>query len=388
MGTSNSTKVSRDIDNHLEQNRVSECMKWGIILLGTPSSGKTTIYKQLDCLFNDNGKFNIDKYLYIVDIIRRECILFILAFCKTINDEQSIKRIKDYQSNSNLKQIGNILQKIWTINKTKIAFTYRDNQDIMSISYFLDKIEDVMDIKYKLTEKDVLNHHTKSNIITELQLDIKDSLFKIIDNVNKKMYLFENVRGMIFVAALSDYCMMHKSNMNAMRMSIDYFKRIINMKWFKRTYIILFLNKNDIFIEKLQSAQSLSICFGDEWKGPDFINNTKMQFIISYIVRNIELSLVTFNCYIPMDIINVITSYSVFASIYEECRYSDYCYQKALEFIVEKYYECKSETSYTWQRKQIYRHITNATNRNNIEKVFWDTQNILVRRSLQCGGFV
>jgi len=55
--------------------------------------------------------------------------------------------------------------------------------------------------------------------------------------------------------------------MNRMTESMKLFDSICNNKWFVDTSIILFLNKKDLFEEKIRHSQ-LSVCF-PEYKGPN-----------------------------------------------------------------------------------------------------------------------
>jgi len=52
---------------------------------------------------------------------------------------------------------------------------------------------------------------------------------------------------------------------NRMQESMQLFDSICNNKWFTDTSIILFLNKKDLFIDKIQTSP-LTICF-PEYKG-------------------------------------------------------------------------------------------------------------------------
>lgn len=65
----------------------------------------------------------------------------------------------------------------------------------------------------------------------------------------KWIHCFEGVTCIIFIAALSAYDMV-------------LFNSICNHRYFATTSIVLFLNKKDVFSEKIKKAH-LSICFPD-----------------------------------------------------------------------------------------------------------------------------
>ena len=76
---------------------------------------------------------------------------------------------------------------------------------------------------------------------------------------------------MLFVAALNHYnaVLYEDEGRNAMHESIALFDEICNSKWFRRTEMILFLNKNDLFCDALREGHSLRKCFHREvgWNG-------------------------------------------------------------------------------------------------------------------------
>ncbi|KAH7719731.1 GPA-11 protein [Aphelenchoides avenae] len=80
----------------------------------------------------------------------------------------------------------------------------------------------------------------------------------------KWIHCFDNVNGVLFVAELSGYNQMlndGEQNVNRLKYSMYLFKRIVNNKCFgKKTAIILFLNKVDIFRERLE-VFPLTVCF-------------------------------------------------------------------------------------------------------------------------------
>ena len=59
---------------------------------------------------------------------------------------------------------------------------------------------------------------------------------------------------------------------NRMQESLKLFDSICNNKWFGETSIILFLNKKDLFSEKIKYSP-LNVCF-PEYKGKN-LHNTK-----------------------------------------------------------------------------------------------------------------
>lgn len=78
----------------------------------------------------------------------------------------------------------------------------------------------------------------------------------------KWIHCFEGVTAIIFCVALSGYDLVlaEDEEMNRMIESMKLFDSICNSKWFVETSIILFLNKKDLFEEKIVRSP-LTICF-------------------------------------------------------------------------------------------------------------------------------
>jgi guanine nucleotide-binding protein G(i) subunit alpha len=87
----------------------------------------------------------------------------------------------------------------------------------------------------------------------------------------KWMHCFAEVTSVIFVVAMSEYDLKlaEDNETNRMFESLKLFKDIINSKWFTNTAMILFLNKKDLFAEKILRSD-LSVCFPDYKGGPNY----------------------------------------------------------------------------------------------------------------------
>ena len=80
----------------------------------------------------------------------------------------------------------------------------------------------------------------------------------------KWIHAFDNCNAVVFVAALSEYdqVLYEDDGTNRMEESLSLFEQICNSKWFAETSVILFLNKQDLFLEKL-ATQPLSKYMAD-----------------------------------------------------------------------------------------------------------------------------
>ena len=142
-----------------------------------------------------------------------------------------------------------------------------------SAAYYLNQLDRIASPHYVPTQQDVLRTRVKTTGIIETQFNFKGLHFKMFDvggqrsERKKWIHCFEGVTSIIFCVALSGYDLVlaEDEEMNRMMESMKLFDSICNNKWFVETSIILFLNKKDLFEDKIRHSP-LSICF-PEYKG-------------------------------------------------------------------------------------------------------------------------
>jgi hypothetical protein len=121
--------------------------------------------------------------------------------------------------------------------------------------------------------------------------------------------------------------------------SLKLFDEICNSKWFTDVNIILFLNKSDIFAEKIKKID-LSVCF------PDYKGNIVL-FIINLLKGGLN-------------------------------------FEKACGFLQKKFVKLNKNP----KRKEIYCHVTCATDTQNITFVFNVVKDIIIRKVLVGSGVI
>eukprot|EP01084_Bolivina_argentea_P248995 416645_1 len=416
--TPSSSHINATIEQKMsDDDRNNKRFTNSMILVGTKSSGKTTIHKHLQILRSGKLLEPNDTHLHS---IRQECVSNIIHLLYNVNDTNSIKRLNSLSLHNpiHLKQIASIIQDIWlkynkfqTILSHIYVYTdqfhfntnishYIENIDrIMSdrkFSWYQDDLQKKYESKSVLNNEDIIKHHSSNSNMSIYHYKYQDNEYEIIDCPvlpMKKMYYHKYLDTVLFVSALSDYCVTFKDynnmNTNAMVESVEYFSCICNSKWFRKSEMVLLLNKNDLFRKRLRNGIALSVCFeekfGTKWDGPNFPDyeyNKNIQIIVSRWMRIIE---VENKCFIPQDIGNLVTQFcrkDVEIMDHEELEeYFDECYRSTLQFIQDMYIAQNQ-----WQNRVVFCHVTQATDIECIEKVIWDVQNIIVRSSLRrCG---
>lgn len=147
---------------------------------------------------------------------------------------------------------------------------------IAIFSYF-DSIERIGDPNYMPTDQDVLRSRVKTTGIAESTFLFGSLKYRIFDvggqrsERKKWIHCFEDVTAIIFLVAISEYdqVLIEDETVNRMQEALTLFDSICNSRWFEKTSTILFLNKIDLFKQKLLTSP-LNAYFPDYQGGDDY----------------------------------------------------------------------------------------------------------------------
>ena len=126
---------------------------------------------------------------------------------------------------------------------------------------------------YKPNYDDILKSRRLTVGAEEIEFAIDGYVFHVIDVGGQKgerekwIDYFQNNDAVIFFVALSEYDqkLAEDNSTNRMTESLKLFSDVCNHQWFAEAAIILFLNKSDIFRDKIQKVP-LTVAFS-EYKG-------------------------------------------------------------------------------------------------------------------------
>ena len=168
---------------------------------------------------------------------------------------------------------------LWIMSGIRNLFTrlIQVNYIIDSAPYFFNQVERIARPDYIPTVTDVLKARVKTTGISETKFKMGNIAIRMLDVGGQRMERskwirgFENVPTVIFCVALSEYDMvlLEDESQNRMLESFVVFESVVNSKWFSRSSIVLFLNKTDIFKQKL-TYSPLKRCFPEFTGGDDF----------------------------------------------------------------------------------------------------------------------
>ena len=134
-----------------------------------------------------------------------------------------------------------------------------------------------------------------TNGINELTVKIKEMNFRFVDvggqriERQKWIHCLDNIQVIIFMVSMSEYDLLCEENNseNKMNESLALFKLILSNEWFELCSHILFLNKKDIFKEKIMSSSSNLIDYFPEYDGPAQDVKAAKKFILQkFILQN------------------------------------------------------------------------------------------------------
>ncbi|XP_051280665.1 guanine nucleotide-binding protein G(t) subunit alpha-2 [Dicentrarchus labrax] len=301
-GASAEDKKSKELEKQLQEDADKDAKTVKLLLLGAGESGKSTIVKQMKILHQ--GGYTKEEQLEFRAIIYGNILQSALAIIRGMEmlgidfgassgqeDAQKLQNLSDSIEEGTMPtELADVIKKLWNDSGVQAGFDRAAEYQLNdSAGYYLNEMERICKPDYLPTEQDVLRSRVKTTGIIEEQFGCKELHFRMFDvggqrsERKKWIHCFEGVTCIIFCGALSAYDMVlvEDDEVNRMHESLHLFNSICNHRFFALTSIVLFLNKKDLFEEKIKKVH-LSICFPD-YDGPntydDASNYIKAQFL-------------------------------------------------------------------------------------------------------------
>lgn len=292
---------SKKIDQQLRRDGEMASREVKLLLLGAGESGKSTIVKQMK-IIHESGYSQEDCVTYRTVVYSntiQSLMAIITAMSKLRLDFGDRSRLEDArlffemvgQANEGelTYEVGQLMKRLWSDRGVQRCFARsREYQLNDSAAYYLNELDRIASPNYVPTQQDVLRTRVKTTGIIETQFTFKGLHFKMFDvggqrsERKKWIHCFEGVTAIIFCVALSGYDLVlaEDEEMNRMMESMKLFDSICNNKWFVDTSIILFLNKKDLFEQKIRHSP-LSLCF-PEYKGHNTYEDTSAYIQLKF----------------------------------------------------------------------------------------------------------
>ncbi|ORY53565.1 G-alpha-domain-containing protein [Rhizoclosmatium globosum] len=244
---------SKEIDKQLIEEKSKKEIK--ILLLGTAETGKSTVLKQLRIIhgggFNDEDtqlfrcavrKNIFDTARILVDAMAKLKIPY--GFDKSKLDPVL------FPSAGKTRDTDGAIKLIWADTGVQYCFSRNNEFQIVDLSYFMKDIDSFNRSDYAPTNQDILASRIMTSGVNETKVVIKGTIFKV-----KWIHVFDNVSAIFFLMDLSSFNLFTVEDVNVNRIveSITVFSFICNHASFKKSAIVVFMNKIDLLKDKLES---------------------------------------------------------------------------------------------------------------------------------------
>lgn len=277
MGTKSSkvlkkTKRDKEIEKKQREDMQADAKTIKILLLGAGESGKSTVFKQMQLISGlDFSKEILAGYKpkLINNLIEgfADLLRGMQGLGLEFSEPESAARAEFITSNTDLRnltqEITDAITGLWVDKGVKQAFSRRSEFQLQDNLDYL-----VMELKtfpkwggpkWTPSVNDIIRARVRTTGIVEEELKIHQVPFRFVDvggqrNERKKwIHSFENVAAVIYVVAMQEYdqVLFEDTKVNRLVEARELFQKTVMDQWFTKTPMILFLNKSDLFKEKL-----------------------------------------------------------------------------------------------------------------------------------------
>jgi len=285
------TEISRAIQLQLTEDHSRSLWLSKFLLLGLEESGKSTILKQLKILhgqgYSDIERREYQKYIHsnVIEYMRTLCraciILGLEGQVRAKAEFNHILSLTDAECfGPNVCLSPELTEKIRTLWLDRgIQSTWNQRHLIQvpeSIYGYFNSLEQISAVNYLPSIEDILNVRVRTSGIVEKQYDIDGNNFLFIDVAGQRnerskwIHSFDHIDVVIFVVDLSEFDQVsHEGTVNRMVEALSLFDQVCNT-YFRRTSIMLLLNKSDLFREKIKTKKLNKVMeFSDFAGDPD-----------------------------------------------------------------------------------------------------------------------
>ncbi|CAB3408600.1 unnamed protein product [Caenorhabditis bovis] len=298
-------KKSLEIEKYLSEDKGIDHGAIKILILGGPSSGKSTIFKQMR-IIHSNGFTRPDELESFKSLIfcnirsiftqlvnganhLSVCIDSIQELIISINETYAQLDADSYQYSAEgrmSQKLGEMLKKFWKSQPIQTVFGRRYEIETMdSTKYFLENIERISTADYMPNLEDIVHSRRPTTTINNLVFTYTSLKLNMVDvggqrsERRKWMHLFDDARVVMFVVDLTGYAKKseesradiarftlfsdwrnHADKIPDMKVAMKIFQDVVTNKVLQNAVYLIFFNKVDLFDELLPHVH-LKTCF-------------------------------------------------------------------------------------------------------------------------------
>eukprot|EP01098_Paradermamoeba_levis_P015746 TRINITY_DN8153_c0_g1_i2.p1 TRINITY_DN8153_c0_g1~~TRINITY_DN8153_c0_g1_i2.p1 ORF type:complete len:346 (-),score=98.98 TRINITY_DN8153_c0_g1_i2:201-1238(-) len=281
------------IEEQLKEDKKNAENELKVLLLGTGESGKSTIAKQFRII--NTGDFTVDELRDYRVFVHDNSINSMKSLVQAVesmglgfsspNATQLVQKVKDLTAKDELNEdLGEVFVKLWADKAVQQAYQRRSEYQLNdNCQYCMENLDRIAKADYIPTQTDVVHCRVKTTGVIETPFLLGKRKVRLVDvggqraERRKWMGCFDGVTAVIFCLALSEYDLKlaEDNSTNRMKESFKIFEELVN-RYFPETTIVVFLNKSDLFQEKITKVP-LSICF------PEYTGKNEFQPAAEYI---------------------------------------------------------------------------------------------------------
>jgi guanine nucleotide-binding protein subunit alpha len=269
---------SEEVEEQLREDARKSTREVKVLLLGAGESGKSTVMKQMRLLHN-NGYSSLERKRWMLTIF--DNLLRAFQYILYVMEEQEMHF--SLESNIGLAKIVAINPGIGTedlmVPEHLDAFKslWKDDGGVQgalrsgneyalhdNIRYYMSNFDRLFAKDSVPTDQDIIRARVRTTGISETQVHTGNLTYRMVDvggqrsERKKWIHVFDNVHVVVFLVAISGYdeVLLEDHNGNRMREALMLFESIANCRDFENSILVLFLNKIDLFREKVASGRS------------------------------------------------------------------------------------------------------------------------------------
>uniref|UniRef100_A0A4W4DT30 Uncharacterized protein n=1 Tax=Electrophorus electricus TaxID=8005 RepID=A0A4W4DT30_ELEEL len=274
--------------------------------LGTPESGKSTLLKQMKIIHNCGfTKEELATFKPAVLDNLLTSMKFVLHGMGKLHISLANKKNKAHarvvlsceccvgDDQELLPFMACSIYRLWGDAGVRAAASRGHEYQLNdSALYFFENLNRIIGLHYIPTQEDVLRVRVRTSGITETQFSLSHLQYRVYDvgahQLSQKKWFshFDDVKAVIFVVALTGYDLnlVQDPSLNCLQESLELFTTICNNTYFKKASLILFMNKTDLFCQKIMHSGRHLRLYHPEFKGPDCDVNAAAQHLTSLFV--------------------------------------------------------------------------------------------------------
>jgi len=269
-----------------------------VLLLGSGDSGKSTILKQMRLIHHvPFTPHEVESFRQIIWNNVTHGVRIVLDSMEDMDLKVSAKNsVLHVGLIENAGDVGDgeaypqhfyeSLKALWNDKGIQRAWGRRNEAALPeNLGYFFSHLDRLFLSYYVPTKQDILHCCTRTTGITETVFHLRDHEMYVVDVGGRKserrkwLHYFQDVTSILFLVSLSGYdqCLLEDKDVNQMQDAMAIWDSICRSQWFKLTSIILFLNKDDLFQAKVLHSD-IKTYFPDFDGGPGDASSGREYF--------------------------------------------------------------------------------------------------------------